>query len=34
MTRLVDNPWGLEDWDSVTEDDYNRRIVVSTYENS
>ena len=32
MTRLVDNPWSLEDWDSVTEDDYNRRIVVSTYE--
>jgi len=32
MTRLVDHPWGLEDWDSVTEDDYDRRIIMSIYE--
>ena len=34
MTCLVDKPWGLEDWDFVIEDDYNRSIVMtrSTYE--
>lgn len=31
LIRLVGNPRGLEDRDSITEAGYNRRIVMSTY---
>ena len=32
MARLVDNPLSLEDWESVTKDDYYQRIVMSTHK--